>query len=217
MIVLNECRITEDGKTLIIEASVDSLNYFNDVYIKGVYIDTDETLSPSNTPSSNCVYIQEFEPQNTAVSTENGKVVTKNGDCTCTNVTAGREGKKNIRLYLSAKDLNMSSLDKNIFFVYVVATGYPDPSTPCTMDTSTVVGIALNLRPLYNEAMGYIKELNSSCSTPKGFIDMILRLKAFELALKTGNYTTAIKYWGRLFKNKISVPSKKNCGCNGIN
>ena len=80
-----------------------------------------------------------------------------------------------------------------------------------------MTGIAVNLRPIYNMAMGYIKELDSNCSIPKGFIDMILRIKAFKLALKTGNYTVAFKWWDKLFKNKRSISINKRCGCNGIN
>lgn len=128
------------------------------------------------------------------------------------------EGKeKRVRLCLSAKDLNLSTLDDNIFIVYARATGIPSPDTPCGMDNEFTMAIALNLRPIYNMAMGYIKELDSSCNIPKGFIDAILRIKALKLALKTGNYPVAFKYWDKLFKNKISVIPTKHCGCNGIN
>ena len=50
----------------------------------------------------------------------------------------------------------------------------------------------------------------------KNFIDYILRFKAFELSLKTGNYTLAIEYWEKFLKNKTSSISKpKGCGCYG--
>ena len=62
--------------------------------------------------------------------------------------------------------------------------------------------------------MRYIKELDNNCTISKGFIDMILRLKAFEMSIKTGNFTTAINQWDKLFKNKRIV-SSSNCGCNG--
>ena len=139
-------------------------------------------------------------------------------DCKCGNVyTKSKVGTKRMYLCLSTKDLNISSYNNGIFFVYIVATGIPSPCTPCGMDNTFTMGVAVNLRPIYNMAMGFIKELNSSCTIPRGFIDMILKLKAFELSMKTGNYPTAFKYWDKLFKNKVNVSSNKGCGCNGIN
>ena len=43
---------------------------------------------------------------------------------------------------------------------------------------------------------------------------MILRLKALELCVRTGNYTKAISYWKKFFLGKTQV-STYNCGCNG--
>ena len=55
--------------------------------------------------------------------------------------------------------------------------------------------------------MNYIRGIECDCSIPKNFIDFILRLKALELCIKTGNYTKAIKYWNRLNIN----PSNECC------
>lgn len=217
MIVLEQCRIDPSGKKLIIEAEVEDLKYYKDVYIDSVVIDTDKTYSP-NGPSNTPVFSQTFIPEHMKVDTRedcNGTKVNKN--CECGDVyTSQKAGIKRIRLCLTTNDLKMSSLDDNIFFVYIIATGIPAPCTPCGMDNQYIMGIAVNLRPIYNMAMRYIKELDSTCVIPKGFIDMILRLKAFELSLKTGNYPIAFKQWYNLFKNKISVSPSKGCGCNGI-
>lgn len=191
MIVLNECRIDSEGKHLIIEASVDNLSYFKDVYIESITIDTDKTYI-SNGPSSDYVFTQSFKTEQENV------------------------GVKNIKLVLDARDLSgVTNFNDNIFFVYIKATGTPAPHTPCGRDNIYTIGVAVNLRPIYNMAMGYIKELDNNCSIPSGLIDMILRLKAFDLSLRTGSFTMAIKQWDRLFKNKKTVPSKKGCGCNG--
>lgn len=109
----------------------------------------------------------------------------------------------------------MDNLNDNILFVYVGVRGIPEPDTPCGMDNKYSVAVAVNLRPVYNMAMSYIKELESTCNIPRRFIDMILRLRAFELSIKTGNFLTAIKQWDKLFKNKRIVSPAK-CGCNGI-
>lgn len=189
MIVLNECRITPDGKCLVVEATVNNLSYFDNVYIDSVIVDTDKTYSAGG--PSDKGFKRTFE----------GEKI------------------KNIRFSISAKDMGLSTLDNNIFFVYVYVTkdSIPSPDTPCGMDNEYVMGVAVNMRPLYNMAMGYIRELNDTCSVPKGFIDMILRLKAFKLSLKTGNFPVAFEQWDRLFNNKVSVSSRKGCGCNGLN
>lgn len=218
MVIINELRITPDGKNLIVEATVENLRYYKQVYIDSVVIDTQDTFS-ANGPSSNPVYTTSFEYTHDNISTREdcSPVVVQGGNCECGDVyTSQKHGRKNIRLILSAKDLGRATLDNDIFFVYIIATGVPEPYTPCGMDNSTVMGIAYNLRPLYNLGMGYIRELADNCSMPKNFIDYILRFKAFELSLRTGNYTLAIDYWKRFFKNKTSSISKpKGCGCHG--
>lgn len=207
MIVLNECRITEDGKYLVIEASVDSLAYYENVYISNIIIDTDKTYIPDG-PSSNPIYEQEFE----GLERLNSDVMTDT-DCKCGNIyTSG--GSKSIRLKLSSKDLDIDNLNSNIFFVYLIASGYPAPDTPCGMDNSTVMGIAYNKRLIYNKAIGAIKELNDSCNIPKNFIDIFLKYKAFTLALKTGHFTEAIKIW-KYLKNSSITTISRGCGCHG--
>lgn len=46
---------------------------------------------------------------------------------------------------------------------------------------------------------------------------MILRMKAFDLAIKTGNFQAAFQQWKKLFKDKISFSPNKGCGCHGFN
>lgn len=218
MVVLEQCRIDQEGKHLIIEAAVENLSYYRDVYIESVIVDTNSTYSP-NGPSNNPVFYQAFEPDYMKVDVQDDcNSLKTEEDCKCGNIyTSQKAGVKRISLCLTTKDLNGANLDDNIFFVYIVATGIPAPCTPCGMDNKYTMGVAVNLRPVYNMAMNYVKELDSTCSIPRGFIDMVLRLKAFDLSLRTGNYPMAIKQWDRLFKNKISVSPNRGCGCNGIN
>lgn len=214
MIVLNECRVSHDGKALIVEATVENLDYYKDVYIDSVVVDTQKTFLDSG-PSNNPVFMKQFVPDDLQTDTENDGSFGTNKECTCSNIyTPKKKCYKNIRLYISAEDMNLSNLNEDIFFVYIIAIGTPAPCTPCGMDNQYTMGIAVNLRPIYNKAMSFIRELDKDCTTPRGFIDMILRLKAFEISLKTGNYPTAFKQWEKLFKDKITVTSK-NCGCNG--
>lgn len=218
MIILNECRITDEGDRLIIEASVDTLSYYRRVYIDSVVIDTEETYVPSG-PSNNPVFTKTFEPDYMKVDVRNDcNSVTTTEECKCGNVyTSEKAGRKKISLCLSKDDINMGNFNNNIFFVYVIATGVPDACTPCGMDNSYVMGVAVNRRPLYNMMMSYINEVGKECRMPKGFIDSFLRLKAFELSLKTGNFLKAIDIWKGVFSNIRYVPHNKGCGCHGIN
>ena len=210
MIQFNELRITPDSKHLIIDASIDNSNYYFNVILDSIVIDTQDTYV-ANGPSSNPIYTHKIDYDYTYSTPE---------DYSCNPVLSGNDkaycltqGGKNIRLTLSAKDLGIS-LNDNILFVYAIATGTPAPDTPCGMDNSIVMSTVVNLYPVYQNTMCYLRELDSDCQVPKGFIDMILRLKAVELCIRTGNYTKAISYWKKFFLGKTQVPTY-NCGCNG--
>lgn len=215
MIVLNECRVSHDGKALIVEATVENLSYYKSVYIDSVVVDTQKTFLNSG-PSNNPVFIKQFTSDYPQVDVldDCGSLRTDE-ECKCGNIyTSKKKGHKNIKLYISAEDMKLSNLNDDIFFVYVVATGVPAACTPCGMDNQYTMGVAVNMRPIYNKAMSFIRELDKDCATPRGFVDMILRLKAFELSLKTGNYPIAFKQWEKLFKEKVTI-TPRNCGCNG--
>lgn len=190
MVVFNECRIDKDGKNLIIDADISSLPYYKDVYIKSVTIDTDKTFVEYGPSKDNFVYKHDF-------------------------VEEDKTTLKNIQLEINHKEMKLDNLNDNMLFVYIEVHGIPTFDTPCSCDNKYYIAVAVNLRPIYNMAMNYIKELEGTCTIPKGFIDMILRLKAFELSIKTGNFSTAIKQWNKLFKNKRVISSNK-CGCYGI-
>lgn len=193
MVIIEQCEIDPKGTYLIIEAVVENLDYYENVYIKDIIIDTDKTYKDTGFNEEKCIY-------------RNSK-----------SIKPIEEKSKRVKLCLTAKELNLDSLNDNIFFVYIETEGTPYPEPPCCKDHRISMGVAVNLRPIYNMAMGYIKELSSTCTVPRGFIDMILRLKALDLSLKTGNYYMAFNQWDKLFKNKINVPLNKGCGCNGLN
>lgn len=214
MVIINELRITPDGKALIIDASIENLTYYKNVDIAAVIIDSQDTYIPSG-PSNQALFHHSYEKEPYTVSTLNDCSSIQSEDSCNGIVTSQVHGTKHIRLYLTAKELGVD-LNNNIFFVYIVTNGIPAPDTPCGMDNIYTMGIAYNLRPIYNLGMNYVRDLTNECSIPKNFIDYILRYKAFELALKTGNYTLAFKYWNKFFKDKISTVSKpKGCGCHG--
>lgn len=121
---------------------------------------------------------------------------------------------KSVRLELGIGDL-LPTLNDNLFFVYIRIKGTPAPNTPCGMDNITTLGVVSNLYPLYQHTFSYIKELSNTCSIPKNFINYILQYKAFELAVKTGHYTEAIRYWKKFFMGIKDSVITSNCGCYG--
>ena len=59
MIQFNTLKITQDGKNLIINASVKNLEYYTNVLIGSIVIDNQDTYSTRG-PSSNPVYKHSF-------------------------------------------------------------------------------------------------------------------------------------------------------------
>ena len=189
MVIFNELRITPDNKKLIIDVSINDHKYYENINIEAISIDTDSTFS-NNGPSGDTVY--EYQVEND-------------------------EEKKRLRLILSSDDMK-SPISNNMYFVYVILSGEYHPNTPCELRRPFTIGTAVNLYPIYKQAVLYTRELSEDCSIPKKFVDYILRIKAIDLNIKTGNYQEAIKYWNKLFKghNSTTNPSAYiNCECYG--
>lgn len=193
MIEFRELRVTPDGKRLIIDASVKDLQYYNNVYIDAIIIDTQDTYV-ANGPSTEPIFQHE-----TATNNE----TTQEGD-----------GEKRVRLELDSTALGVSLCD-TLFFVYVVTKGTPSADTPCGMDNQTTMGVVANLYPFYRTMVNYMKEVEDECEIPKNFIDALLRFKALELSIRTGHYAQAIKYWNKFFKGVKSKTINTGCRCHG--
>lgn len=217
MITFQELRVTPDGKKLIIDASVKDLQYYNDVYIDAVIIDTQDTYVP-NGSSTNPVFSYEV--------TSNPDVIYSLPECDGCGPIRDKEdneicflgqegdGEKRVRLELDSKTLGVS-LNDTLFFVYVVAKGAPSADTPCGMDNQMTLGVVANLYPFYRTMVGYMREVENDCKIPKNFIDSLLRFYALELSIRTGHYTQAIKYWNKFFKDTKSRTINTGCRCYG--
>ena len=165
MIKFTELRVHKGH--LIITAEVrQTKDYYDNVYIQQIKIDTQDTFSSSG-PSDHLVYESEIFQDNPRF----------------------------ISLDLGPTDFNRNiDMDKTMFFVYAVAGGYPSPNTPCGFDDTISVGVTFSLCPLYNETMWYVKEVENSCEIPKNFVNLILQFKAIEYSINSGHFTQAIKY-----------------------
>lgn len=191
MVHFNELTITPDGKYLIIDVSVLSETYYKDVYIDSVVIDNQNTYLSSG-PSSEPVYSYSV-PEKTSLLTNEPVNL------------------KHLRLVLDRFDLQDLN---NMFFVYVRTKGTPAPETPCGLDNMTTMGTVVNMYPFYQQAMNYIGELADKCGVSPNFTDFILKQKGLEVAIKTGNYPDAIKYYNKFFLGKNNqIVVKGGCSC----
>lgn len=71
MVQFNELRITPDGQKLIIDVSVKDLEYYTDVYLDSIQIDTQDTFVESG-PSSEVVYTKTIDGNSKSVRLELG-------------------------------------------------------------------------------------------------------------------------------------------------
>ena len=201
MIQFNELRITQDGKNLIIDAQVQDISYYTDVYIDSIIIDSQNTFVSSGASSSP---LFKYTYDATTASTLGYVTLTSGGKL------------KGIRMTIPYNSLGeTSNLDKDLLFVYVTIIGTPSSDTPYNMDLTYELGIVYNTYPFYLRGMNFIKELNSSCELPKQLIDYMLRQKVLETCIQVGDYTKAVEYWKKFFTGDYQVINLKTCSCNG--
>lgn len=204
MIIFDQLRISDDGRRMYINAHVNKADYFNNIYIDSIVIQTADKVSETDSglPTSNYIYTKKLE-----------------------------DNTKEINLVLEASDFSKSwesdpkniafdrrDMSNTLFFVYIKCKGTPDSSTPCRLDEETTLGVVFDENMLHQKVMDYTKELVADCSVPSSFLDFILLWNAFKSAIETEHYIPAIKFFNMLFdevgksyQNRII----KTCGCNG--
>lgn len=207
MISFNELRITPDSKYLVIDVQVQNLNYYKDVYLDSIHIDTQQTFIETG-PSNKPIYSYVVPDNEQFIYIQN---------CGCRVITEQEEDilvdefsdTKHIRQFI-----DIDSIGNNLFFVWVVTKGNPTEDTPCGMKDAVTLGVVYNKLPIYNISMKYINSIEG-CNIPREFMDFIFRKKAFETCLEVGNYNQAIKYWNKFFTD-IKESQVSNCDCYGI-
>ena len=107
-----------------------------------------------------------------------------------------------------------------LFFVTVVAGSTNNfaglAQSACGADETTITGVCVDLAPFYATAMSYIKDLSNKCDSSCNksyFVDYILKFKALELAVMTGNYVTARDLYKDLFNVSVTYNRKGGCNC----
>ena len=206
MLHFNELKLSPDNKCLIIDVEINNLEYYQDVVLDSIVIDTQDTFvnnGPSDNPLFSFSILDNLEDEIIPIgysSTTVEDTVIKN--------------KKHYRLEISIKDLKID-IDNTMLFVYTLATGIPKDSTPCGYDNKVIMGTVINTLSIYKDLMSHFREMNECCSIPKGLIDSILRVKSLDLSIRTGNYFEAIRYWEKFFKGNSYNNINNNCNCNG--
>ena len=194
MVAINECVIARDAKYLYLQAAIEDLDYFEDVYIDYLEFHIHKVVNDK----IETVDI-ELNPDGTLHSSAYNKNV------------------KEVNLTLTPQDLGLSDFQTPVIEVKVYTKGYPSADTPCGMDEEYVVGITYNESVLYDKGLSFIHQVGQDCNIPDDFINWILSSSAFELALKSGNMDEALSWWLRLTSNrgKRNSGANSNCGCHG--
>lgn len=200
MIQFNELEITQDGKNLIIDAQVQNISYYTNIYIDSIIVDNQNTFVSTGV-SAHPIFSYTYDPVS-AQSLGYSTILSSNGKL------------KGIRMTVPCASLGeIATLDKDLLFVYVTINGTPSPDTPCDMDLSYELGAVFNTYPFYLRGMTFIKELDSSCKIPKQVIDYMLRQKVLQTSIQVGDYIRAIDYWKKFFMVDYQVINLKTCNC----
>lgn len=194
MILFDQLRISDDGKRLYINLHVNKADYFKNIYLDELVVMTADKVSETSPslPTQDYIYKKVFEGE-----------------------------QKEADLVLLPVDCNetfmKSDFSHDLFFVYVKVKGTPDACTPCRLDEEITLGVTFDENLLYQQVMGFTKQLADDCNVPTGFMDFILLWNAFKASIETEHYIPAIKYYKMLFEQgSIStIGITKNCGCHG--
>lgn len=198
MVTIDQLRISEDGKTLYLDAHVSEAKYFDNVYLDKITILTEDQISELDPLSYGDDYVYQGDVETISSST---------------NV-------KEIHLVLCTLDFNEKFCKKtfsdNMFFVYISCKGTPAYDTPCGMDEMTTLAVVLDYKLIFDNAMCYTKEFANTCDIPMSFIDFILNYEALKISISTGHYLSAIERFRWMKSNGCAggkAITARGCGC----
>lgn len=206
-IIFDQLRISDDGKTLYIDAHVSNDSTYNGVCIDSITIMDAEKVSETDpeTPTEDYIYKKVVEGEERKISLA----------LTATDFSKLYEEDPKAMVFKQA------DMSKTLFFVYIkykVIAGGIIPYSPCGSDQATTLGVVFYEKVLHQKVMSFTKELTQNCcDIPVGFIDYILLWQAFKSSVETGHYLSAIKFFNMLFDNvgSTSITSTKGCSCHG--
>lgn len=186
MIQFNKLRINPEGTKLIIEASIKNLEYYTNVYLDTIQIDTQNTFI-ENGPSSNTVYTKVIKGNTKSISLELGE------EDLLPSLTENL-----FFVYIKAKGIPAAN------------TPCGGDNLLCLGTAFYLTNIYCNLLKTLQLEEGI------PCKTPKAFINEFLKYKGLQLSLLTGNSLNAIKYFNNLTSGLQVTKNNSKCGCHEV-
>lgn len=203
----------DQDNNLIIQASVPDKEYFENVSLTGVYIDTHKSYSYVG-PSSNPVYKYEIKDEHEIPDGDTPSIDIPI-DSFKRSIGRNSENKvKHLSLVIPSTDI-LCDIKGTVFFVWVTATGLPAFDTPCGQDVPQKVQWVINTSQIYEKVIPLLKSMNCDCGNNKDFSNIFLKYKAFQYSMNLGDYTEGINIWNKFFSKEKVITIKKGCGCHG--
>lgn len=179
MIQFNELRITPDANFLIIEAQVKVDSFFNNIGILSVSVN--KVLNDTYEKENLISWVNTSDTENIIVPEEVE---------TIENII------KKVRFIINKEQLDTKLTNE---FLEVVVETEGTSNAPEGYANSIVYAPVVDLYPFYINTLCNIRMLDNLCSNSDELVDCILRFKALELAMKTGNKNLAAQYWFKYF------------------
>lgn len=179
MIQFNELRITPDANFLIIEAQVKVDSFFNNIGILSVSVN--KVLNDTYEKENLISWVNASDIENIIVPEE---------------VETVENLIKKVRFIINKGQLNAELTNE---FLEVVVETEGISNAPEGYANPIVYAPVVDLYPFYINTLCNIRMLDNLCSNSDELVDCILRFKALELAMKTGNKNLAAQYWFKYF------------------
>lgn len=222
-VIFDQLRISDNGNRLFIDFHVSEATDYSNYYLKSLTITTadyvPETISLSDV--SDYVYKKYYPEPSPIIGGGNRG---KRTDSLIVDAPAfdkafyNGKGSSSIDINKAYATIpyNGTSLSGPLFFVWVELYVPASQSTPCFAD-EPVLGVTFDGKLLYQQAMGYTKELADDCTISDGFIDFILNYSAFKSAVETDHFCDAKTFYNQMFnlKNNPKRVAGRGCGCHG--
>ena len=223
MVIFDQLRVSDDGKRLFIDVHVNKASAFDSYSITALTITTSDYVqeTTSGVPTD---FIYKILPTKRVIPGEGAlpnkelNLMLEIGDLD-TAFSHGAEPDPRhpmINGTYASIPYNGTTFSGPLFFVYVECEGEYSQCTPCFADEPTL-GVTFDGKLLYQQAMGYTKELADDCTISDGFIDFILTYSAFKSAVETDHYCDAKTFYNQLLGISKDTPKKigRRCGCHG--
>ena len=142
MIKFDILEMNKDGTSINLKVSIIDNSYTNNVYIKSVKIDNQNSFKEGGA-STNTIYEKSYSGEN----------------------------KKEIELTIYDYEI-LGKMKSDLLFIYVDTEGTPDSNIPCGMDNNRICGIIYYSYPIYQNLLNIITGISNSCEClPKSALD----------------------------------------------